>query len=149
MTRLYSAVTGARASRALVGFGAAIVLAILASGCVGSPAPAPTPDPFAGLQDRSEQAFRQGLEAYGQGQYRDALTSFESAHTLSPSGDPRITQMIDRSKAALAPTATPVPATPTAVPAVPTAAALPLVTRAPHTQPAPLPFRPAPPQSVP
>jgi DNA-binding beta-propeller fold protein YncE len=93
----------------------------MVSGCVGSAAPAPTPDPFAGLADRSDQAFRQGLEAYGQGQYRDALTSFESARTLSPSGDPRITQMIDRSKAALAPTATPVPPTPTEVPAVPTA----------------------------
>src|ERR1700716_1696019 len=134
MTRLYSAVTAARASRALVGFGAAIVLAIVASGCVGSAAPAPTPDPFAGLQDRSEQAFRQGLEAYGQGQYRDALTSFESAHTLSPSGAPRITQMIDRSKAALAPTATPVPATPTAVPAVPTAVPVLMSTSTPDTE---------------
>src|SRR4030081_1169762 len=109
MTRLYSAVTAARASRALAGFGAAIVMAILASGCVGSPAPAPTPDPFAGLQDRSEQAFRQGLEAYGQGQYRDALTSFESARTLSPTDDARIAQMIERSRAALAPTPTAVP----------------------------------------
>src|SRR5713226_9986107 len=121
MTRHYSAATAARASRALVGFGAAFVLAVMASGCVGSPAPAPTPDPFAGLADRSDQAFRQGLEAYGQGQYRDALTSFESARTLSPTGDPRIDQMIERSKAALAPTATAVPPKPTEVPAVPTA----------------------------
>jgi len=101
MTRLYFAATAARASRALVGMGAAFVLAVMASGCVGSAAPAPTPDPFAGLADRSDQAFRQGLEAYGQGQYRDALTSFESARTLSPSGDPHIDQMIERSRAAL------------------------------------------------
>src|SRR5712692_3657829 len=121
MTRLYSAATAARASRALVGIGAAFLLAVLASGCVGSAAPAPTPDPFAGLADRSAQAFRRGLEAYGQGQYRHALTSFESARTLSPTGDPRIDQMIERSRAALAPTPTPVPPQPTEVPAVPTA----------------------------
>src|SRR5260370_29468503 len=101
MTRLYSGVTAARASRALVGFGAAIVLAIVASGCVGSAAPAPTPEPVGGLQDRSEQAFRQGLEANGQGQYGEAFTSFEPARTLSPSVDPRITQMSARRKAAL------------------------------------------------
>jgi DNA-binding beta-propeller fold protein YncE len=120
-TRLYSAATAARVSRALVGFGAAILLAAVASGCVGSAAPSPTPDPFAGLADRSDQAFRQGLEAYGQGQYRDALTSFELARTLSPTGDTRIDQMIARSRGALAPTPTPVPATPTEVPAIPTA----------------------------
>src|SRR6266550_1540228 len=99
MTRLYSAVTAVRASRALAGIGAALVLSVLASGCVGSAAPAPTPDAFAGLADRSDQAFRRGLEAYGQGQYREALTSFESAHTLSPTVDPRIEQMIERSRA--------------------------------------------------
>src|SRR5712692_7500096 len=134
MTRLYSAATAARASRALVGFGAAFVLAVMASGCVGSPAPAPTPDPFAGLADRSDQAFRQGLEAYGQGQYRDALTSFESARTLSPTGDPRIDQMIERSRAALAPTATPVPPKPTEVPAVPTATPVLMSTLTPDTE---------------
>ena len=90
MTRLYFAAPAARAARALVGIGAAFVLVVVASGCVGSQAPTPTPDPFAGLADRSDQAFRQGLEAYGQGQYRDALTSFESARTLSPTDDARI-----------------------------------------------------------
>jgi hypothetical protein len=107
--------------RALVGFGALIAVVLVASGCASSQAPVPTPDPFAGLADRSDQAFRQGLEAYGQGQYRDALTAFEQAKTLSPSGDARINQMIDRTKAAMAPTATPVPPTPTDVPAAPTA----------------------------
>src|SRR5438105_7986109 len=128
MTRLYAAAPAARASRALVGLGAALLLAVLASGCAAGAAPAPTPDPFAGLADRSDQAFRQGLEAYGQGQYRDALTSFESARTLSPTDDARIMQMIERSRAALAPTPTLVPPTPTAVPAVPTATPVPMST---------------------
>src|ERR1041384_7354966 len=109
-----------RLLRALVGFGALLAVALLASGCA-SQAPAPTPDPFAGLADRSDQAFRQGLEAYGQGQYRDALTAFEQAKTLSPTSDDRIDQMIARTKAAMAPTPTAVPPTPTDVPATPTA----------------------------
>ena len=117
MTRLHPA---AKAARALVGLGAILVLA-LASGCASSQAPAPTPDPFAGLADRSDVAFRQGLEAYARGQYRDALTAFEQARTLSPTDDANINQMIERSKAAMAPTPTPVPPTPTAVPATPTA----------------------------
>src|ERR687883_203686 len=116
MTRLHPAAPVAKTLRALVGLGAVLALAVVASGCVGGgQAPAPTPDPFAGLADRSDQAFRQGLEAYGQGQYREALTSFEQARTLSPSGDPRIQQMIDRTRAAMAPTPTPVPPTPTEV----------------------------------
>src|ERR1043166_7677151 len=102
-----------RLLRALVCFGALVAVVLLASGCMNSSqAPAPTPDPFAGLADRSDQAFRVGLEAYGQGQYRDALTAFEQARTLSPSADPRIDQMIDRTKAAMAPTPTAVPPTP-------------------------------------
>src|SRR5579864_2510800 len=107
--------------RALVGFGALSAVVLLGSACAGSQAPAPTPDPFAGLADRSDQAFRQGLEAYGQGQYRDALTAFEQAKTLSPTDDQRIDQMLDRTKAAMAPSPTPVPPTPTDVPATPTA----------------------------
>src|SRR5438105_2816693 len=113
-----------RLLRALVGFGALIAVVLVASGCVSSSnAPAPTPDPFVGLADRSAQAYSQGLEAYGQGQYRDALTAFEQARTLSPTGDARIDQMIDRTKSAMAPTPTPtpVPPTPTDVPAAPTA----------------------------
>src|SRR5438552_5738 len=121
MTRLHPAAPAARTLRALIGLGAAFILAVVASGCAGSQPPAPTPDPFVGLADRSDQAFRQGLEAYGQGQYRAALTSFETARTLSPTVDPRIDQMIERSRAAMAPTATPVPPTPTEVPAAPTA----------------------------
>ena len=134
MTRLHPAATMARAARALVGIGAVIVLAVAASGCVGSPAPAATADPFAGLADRSDQAFRDGLEAYGQGQYRDALTAFERARVLSPSGDPRIDQMIERTRAAMAPTPTPVPPTPTTVPAAPVATPVTLATQAPDTE---------------
>src|SRR5256885_16517643 len=110
-----------RLLRALVGFGALVVVVLLASGCANGQPAAPTPDPFAGLADRSDQAFRQGLEAYGQGQYREALTNFEQARTLSPSADPRIEAMIDRTRSAMAPTPTAVPPTPTAVPAQPTA----------------------------
>src|SRR5437899_3110987 len=134
MTRLHPAAPAARTLRALIGLGAAFILAVVASGCAGSQPPAPTPDPFVGLADRSDQAFRQGLEAYGQGQYRDALTSFESARTLSPSGDPRIAQMIERSKAALAPTTTPVPPKPTEVPAAPTATPVLMSTLTPDTE---------------
>src|SRR5438270_4151814 len=110
-----------RLLRALVGFGAMVVVVLLASGCANGQPAAPTPDPFAGLADRSDQAFRQGLEAYGQGQYREALTAFEQAKTLSPAADQRIDQMIDRTKSAMAPTPTAVPPTPTAAPVTPTA----------------------------
>src|SRR5579872_3723215 len=120
MARLLPAVNS-RPLRALVGFGALFVLVVAASGCASSQPAAPTPDPFAGLADRSDQAFRQGLEAYGQGQYRDALTAFEQAKTLSPTDDQRIDQMLDRTRAAMAPSPTPVPPTPTDVPATPTA----------------------------
>src|ERR671937_145624 len=121
MTRFDPTAVMARATRALAGMGAVLVLAVVAGGCAGSPAASPTPDPFASLADRSDQAFREGLEAYGRGQYRDALSAFERARVLSPSGDPKIEQMIERSRAALAPTATPVPPTPTSAPVVPTA----------------------------
>jgi hypothetical protein len=110
-----------RLLRALVGFGALVTVVLLASGCANGQPAAPTPDPFAGLADRSDQAFRRGLEAYGQGQYRDALTAFEQARTLSPAADQRIDQMIDRTKAAMAPTPTAVPPTPTQAPVAPTA----------------------------
>jgi hypothetical protein len=100
--------------------GAALLVALLTAACGGGAGPAPTPDPFTGLADRSDQAFREGLEAYGQGKYREALDDFERARVLSPNGDPRITQMIERSRAALEPTPTPVPPTATPVPAPPT-----------------------------
>jgi len=121
MTRFPAPPTN-RAARALLGVSAAIVLAVAASGCAtSSPAAAPTPDPFVGLADRSDQAFREGLEKYGQGQYRDAQTAFERARLLSPTTDPRIDQMLERTRAAMAPTPTPVPPTPTSLPVTPTA----------------------------
>ena len=107
--------------RGLLGLVALLVLALV-SGCASSQPPAPTPDPFASVAERSDQAFHQGLEAYAQGQYRDAQTAFEQAKLLSPSDDPRIDNMLDRTRAALAPTATPVPPMPTSVPPTPTVA---------------------------
>src|ERR1700730_2508563 len=105
MTRLNHAPPAARTLRALIGIGAALVLAVVASGCANNAPPAPPPDPFAGLADRSDLAYRQGLEAYGQGLYRDALTSFEQARLLSPTVDPRIDQMIERRRELAPPTA--------------------------------------------
>src|SRR6266849_6713414 len=134
MTRLHPAVPSARNLRALIGIAAALVLAVVASGCANSAPAAPTPDPFAGLQDRSDQAYRRGLEAYGQGQYRDALTSFEQARLLSPTGEARIDQMIERTRAALAPKATPEAPTPTELPAAPTATPVPMSSQAPDTE---------------
>lgn len=134
MTRLHPAVPAARTLRALIGITAALVLAVVASGCANSAPPAPTPDPFAGLADRSDQAFRQGLEAYGQGQYRDALTSFEQARLLSPTVDPRVDQMIERAQVALAPKPTAVPPAPTDVPATPSATLVPMSTQTPDTE---------------
>ena len=129
MTRLRPATPAIGAARAILGTTAAVVLALAASGCAsGSPVASPTPDPFVGLAERSDQAFREGLEAYGQGRYRDALAAFDRARLLSPTQEPRIDQMLERTRAALAPTATAVPpaatdtpATPTAVPVVPSA----------------------------
>src|SRR4030081_1941134 len=134
MTRLHHAATTARALRALFSIRAVIVLAFVASGWLRSPPPAPADDPFAGLADRSDQAFREGLEAYGQGQYREALTAFDRARGLSPTVDPRITQMIERSRAALAPTPTAVPPTPTSVPVVPTATPVTMATQVADTE---------------
>ncbi len=133
MTRLHPAAPVARTLRGLIGICTVLVLAVVASGCASSAPPAPTPDPFAGLADRSDQAFRQGLESYGQGQYRDALTSFEQARLLNPTVDPRIDQMIERSQVELAPKATPVPPTPTDLPVTPVATQVARSTQAPDT----------------
>src|SRR4051794_18858015 len=121
MTRLNPAATTARATRALVAIGAVLILAVAASGCVSSgPAAAPTADPFAGLADRSDQASRKGLKAYGRGQYRDALPALERARALTPSGKARTAQMTNPSRAVRPPPATPIPPTPTSVPVAPT-----------------------------
>ncbi|MGI9147241.1 MAG: YncE family protein [Chloroflexota bacterium] len=134
MTRLHPAAPVPRTLRALIGVGAALALAVAASGCTSSAPPTPTPDPFAGLADRSDQAFRQGLESYGQGQYRDALTSFEQARVLSPTIESRIEQMIQRSQTALLPQPTPVPPTPTALPVAPVATPVARSTQAPDAE---------------
>src|SRR5207253_1695823 len=72
MTRLHPAAPAARTLRALIGLGAAFILAVVASGCAGSQPPAPTPDPFVGLADRSDQAFRQVTLAMVPGRDADA-----------------------------------------------------------------------------
>src|SRR4051794_6141244 len=71
MMRFAFATPGSRAARALLGVGAAIVLAVAASGCASSsPAAVPTPDPFSGLAERSDQAYHEGLDLYGQSKFR-------------------------------------------------------------------------------
>ncbi len=98
------------------------MLALASSGCLGGPAPEPTPDPFAGLSKSAEQTFRDGLKLYEDGKFRDALSAFERARILSPQNDPRIQEFIERARAALAPTPTPAPPTPTPAPPTPTLA---------------------------
>lgn len=135
MTRFDPAAPLSRTIRLISGAGAVLVLTVAASGCIGgSPAPAPTPDPFAGLADRSDQAFREGLELYGQGQYRDAQAAFDRARLLSPNADPKIDAMLQRTRDALAPTATPVPPTPTSAPVPPTPTPVAMSTQTPDTE---------------
>jgi outer membrane protein assembly factor BamB len=62
------------------------------------------------------------MDLYAQGRTREALDAFDRARLLSPTEDPRITAMIQRTKAELTPTPNPIP--PTQVPA-------PVVTRVP------------------
>lgn len=109
---------------------AALALALLTVACQ-PPAPAPTPDPFSGLSERADQAFREGLQLFEQGRYRDALAAFERARILSPAPDARIEQMIERTRAILTPTPTPGPPTATPVPPTPTATPVPVNRAAP------------------
>jgi hypothetical protein len=104
----------------LLSLAAVMLVMLLTVACGGGASPAPTPDPFTGLADRSDQAFREGLEDYGQGHYRDALDAFQRAQVLSPNADPRIAQMIERTRQAMEPTPTPVPPTATPEPVAPT-----------------------------
>lgn len=107
----------ARGRRYLMRLSLVLVLALTAC---GGPGPAPTPDPFSGLGERAEEAFQEGLGAFEQGRFRDALASFERARLLSPTQDPRIEQMIERSRTLLTPTPTPGPPTATPIPATAT-----------------------------
>ncbi len=109
-------------SRSLARFTVAVLLAIATSGCLSPQPPAPTPDPFSGLIQAADQAFRDGLQAYEEGKYREALSSFERARLMNPDSDPRIQAFIDRSRAALSPA--------TSTPAVRVAAARPTMSAA-------------------
>ncbi len=95
-----------------------IILACAACGGQTPPAPAATPDPFAGLVAQAQRAYDEGTDLYARGQYLDALNAFERARTLNPQIDPRTEHMVAEARTALTPTATPV--TPTATP-IPTA----------------------------
>lgn len=116
----------------LLGIGACAAL-LLTVGCAADQTAAPTPDPFASVAERSDQAFREGLDAYARGAYRDAQSDFERAKLLSPTQDPRIDRMLEQTRAALAPTPTPVPPTPTSPPPTPTATPVAMATREPDT----------------
>jgi hypothetical protein len=109
--------TAGRARRITVSFAAAAILALLIVGFPSGQAATRTPDampgaarpsPTPGFVDRSDLAYRAGLVAYANGQYGYALTSFEQARSLAPLADPKIDQMIERSKAALKPSAIPI-----------------------------------------
>ncbi len=115
-TPLTGGPTRKSARRALARLAVAALLTVVSSGCLAPRSPEPTPDPFSGLVQAADQAFREGLEAYQQGKYREALSSFERARLMNPESDPRIQDLIERSRSALSP-ATPTPiASATAVP---------------------------------
>ncbi len=133
-----------------------VVVWLGASACASEPAAVATPDAFSTVNERARQQYDQGLALYQAGRYRDAWEAFHQAQLLSPSADPRIAEMLERSAAELTPTATPVIETtpqptvlsPTSVPTVlPTANATPLL-RAPPT-PTAVPALAAPPPPTP
>src|SRR5260221_13439883 len=90
---------------------AALWLTIGLTGCTGQAA-APTPvDPFSAVAQQANDAYAQGMDLYEQGRTREALDAFDRARLLSPTDDARITEMIQRTKAELTPTANPIPPT--------------------------------------
>jgi hypothetical protein len=96
----------------------ATCLLLALTGCASQSAP-PTPtDPFAAVAQQADAAYTQGMALYEQGRNREALDALDRARLLSPSDDPRITEMIERVQAVLTPTPKPNP--PTDVPAAPT-----------------------------
>jgi DNA-binding beta-propeller fold protein YncE len=122
----------------------ATCLLLVLTGCSGPSAP-PTPtDPFSTVAQQANAAYAQGMALYEQGRNREALDAFDRARLLSPTDDPRITEMIQRLKAVLTPTPRSVP--PTELPKVTPVAATPVPTAAPTVIPAP---QPAPPIAAP
>jgi hypothetical protein len=84
-----------------------VMFAGLLSACGGSDRagylPANTSvDPYASLRARADDYYRQGLEAYRQGEYRKALDAFQRAKLHDPSPRPETDEMIRRSQEALA-----------------------------------------------
>src|SRR5205823_12145559 len=107
--RLTSTVSVLKRLEQLLG---ATCLALTLTGCSGQSAP-PTPtDPFSGVAQQANDAYAQGMALYEQGRTREALDAFNRARLLSPTDDPRITEMIQRVSTSLTPTAAPVPPTP-------------------------------------
>jgi hypothetical protein len=126
---------------AVLWFGGACLVASL-SACSGASQPASSPDPFSNVAQQSDEAYRQGLERYQQGQFREALDAFNKARLLSPTDDPRIDEMIQRAATQLTPTPTEVPPTATPRPEPSpgaTAVASPTVQVEPTGTPMPLP----------
>jgi len=96
----------------------AVWLTIGLTGCSAPSAP-PTPtDPFSAVAQQADAAYAQGMALYEQGRTREALDAFDRARLLSPTDDPRITEMIQRAKVALTPTPDPIPPTQVRAPAV-------------------------------
>ena len=94
---------------------------LVLTACSSQPAP-PTPDPFSSVAQQADAAYTQGMGLFQEGNYVGAQSAFEKAKLLSPTDDPRIDDMLQRTSAELTPTATPAPPTP-----VPTASPTPLV----------------------
>jgi DNA-binding beta-propeller fold protein YncE len=87
------------------------------AGCSTQSAPIPTPDLFSNVAQQSDQAFAQGMELYQAGRFAEAQAAFNRARLLSPSADPRIDEMIQRTNRELTPTPTEAPPTETPTPA--------------------------------
>jgi outer membrane protein assembly factor BamB len=84
------------------------------SGCSSQPALATPTDPYSAVAQQADAAYAQGNALYEQGRFREALDAFERARLLSPVADPRIEEMIQRTRVEVTPTARPVSATVTA-----------------------------------
>ena len=90
-----------------IGLAAAMLVA-----CSGQATPAAAPDPFSSVAQQSADAYAQGAALFDEGRYTEARDALTRAQLLSPTHDPSIDEMLQRTNAALAPTATAVPPTP-------------------------------------
>ena len=85
---------------------------LLLAACSGRTTAPATQDPFASVGQQAATAYDEGLNLYQQGRYSEAADDFNRARLLSPTEDPRIDDMLQRTNAILTPTATPAPPTP-------------------------------------